>query len=434
MSSRPDPRRALVTIVATIAVGHLVFLGGTAFVHVWTADVAWTELPKAKWALIHLSLAREATVASWWSSTIFGLGGVVALIWAAAEYGRGRAAMRCWAWLLAGVVLLGLSLDEVGTLHERMLGDDVAGASDAFQSPGPWLVPVVPAVLLLVFGVNHVRGRRIGAAAWLGCLGVLSLTTVGIQERLETFDVEVRPLGWLLLEEGTELAGSLLIVVALLIVGVNASFGLEDLRAARRRRPVHPVVIAGVLAVAFTVASVLFEEALGSTPANDQEGLPQWWLASAAAAAVGACSLLVARRHAPGRARNAACAMAAVALFLSVHHGSDGTMWIAAAFGGTAPTVRSALAVPLVLLALAAAASAASVPARVGALGVCAAAVLAFRASASDPLDVVALSAAAVVLVWALEVRGSAHAHSAPMDPEPAPSAVPRARAGSAGA
>src|SRR3712207_8665561 len=62
-------------------------------------------------------------------------------------------------------VLLGLSLDEVGTLHERLLGDDVAGASDAFQSPGPWLVPVVPAVLLLVFAVSHARGRRIGAAA-----------------------------------------------------------------------------------------------------------------------------------------------------------------------------------------------------------------------------------------------------------------------------
>jgi hypothetical protein len=405
-----DRRRALVTIVATIAVGHVVFLGGTAFVHVWTADVAWTDLPSAKWALIHLSLAREATVASWWSSMILALGGVTALIWAAAEYGRGRTAARCGAWLLAGIVLLGLSIDEVGALHERLLGDDIAGASDAFQSPGPWLVPVVPAVLLLVLAVNHARGRRIGAAAWLGCLGTLSLTTVGIQERLETFDVEVRPVGWLLLEEGTELAGSLLIVAALLIVGVNASFDLSDLRAFHRRCPVRPVVIAGVLAVAFVVGSVLFEEHLGSSPANDQEGLPQWWFASSAAAAVAACLLLMVRQHAPGRATNAMGALAAVALLLSVHHGIDGTTWIEL-FGGRASAVRVALATLLVLPALAVLAWSASSAARVGALGVCAAIVLAFRESASDPLDVVALSATWVVLVWALEGRRSAHTH-----------------------
>jgi hypothetical protein len=419
-----DPRRALVTLVATIAVGHVVFLAGTAFVHVWTADVAWGDLPYVKWALIHVSLAREATVASWWSSTIFGLGGVVALTWAAAEYGRRSAAVRCWAWLLAGILLLGLSLDEVGALHERMLGDDIAGASDAFQSPGPWLVPVVPAVLLLVFAVNHARGRRIGAAAWLGCLGTLSVTTVGIQERLETFDVEVRPVGWLLLEEGTELAGSLLIVAALLIAGVNASFGRGDLRAFRRRCPVRPVVIAGVLAVAFIVGSALFEGALGSSPANDQEGLPQWWLASTAAAAVGACLLLVARQHAPGRPRNATRALAAVALFLSVYHGSDGTIWIEAMFGDSAPAIRVALAALLVLPALAVVAWSSSSAACVGALGVCAAVVLAFRESASDPLDVVALSVTAVVLVWALEGRRPAPTHSVRMYAEPAPAAV----------
>lgn len=421
---RADSRRALVMLVATIAVGHVVFLGGTAFVHVWTADVAWADLPHVKWALIHLSLAREATVASWWSSMTFGLGGVAALIWAAAEYGRRRAAVRCGAWLLAGIVLLGLSLDEVAALHERFLGDDIAGASDAFQSPAPWLVPVAPAVLLMVFAVNHARGRRIGAAAWLGCLGVLSLTTVGIQERLETFDVEVRPVGWLLLEEGTELAGSLLIVAALLIVGVNASFDLGDLRAFRRRCRVRPVVIAGVLAVAFIVGSALFEEGLGSSPANDQEGLPQWWLASTAAAAVGACLLLMARQHAPGRARNATYALAAVALFLSVYHGIDGTIWIEPLFGGKASAVRVAVAALLVLLALAVVAWSASSAARVGALGVCAAIVLAFRESASDPLDVVALSATAVVLVWELEGRQSARTHSVLMYAEPAPAAV----------
>jgi hypothetical protein len=66
----------------------------------------------------------------------------------------------------------------------------------------------------------------------------------------------------------------------------------------------------------------------------------------------------------------------------------------------------------------------ASSAARVGALGVCAAIVLAFRESASDTLDVVALSATAVVLVWALEGRRSARSHSVLMYAEPAPAAV----------
>lgn len=416
-----DRHRALVTFLATIAIGHVVFLGGTAFVQVWTADVAWNDLPQIKWALIHLSLAREATVASWWSSMIFGLGGVAALTWAAADYGRRRATVRCAAWLLAGIVLLVLSLDEIGTLHERMLGDDIAGASDAFQSPGPWLVPVVPAVLLLVFAVNHARSRRVGAAAWLGCLGALCLTTVGIQERLETFE---RPVVWLLVEEGTELAGSLLILAALLIVGARASFDLDDLRAFRRRFPARPVVIAGVLAVAFVVAAAVSEATFGSSPANDQEGLPQWWLASAAAAAVGACLLLIARQRAPGRGRRATYALGVVALFLSAYHGSDGAIWIDPLSRGNASTVRMALGALVVIVALAVVAWSASPAVRVGALGICVAVVLALRENASDPFDVVALSTTAVVLVWALEGRRWARAHSALSYAEPSPTAV----------
>ncbi len=152
--------------------------------------------------------------------------------------------------------------------------------------------------------------------------------------------------------------------------------------------------------------------------------MPQWRFASTAAAAVGACLLLMARQQAPGGARNATYALAGVALLLSVYHGSNGTIWIEALFGGRASAVRVALAALLVLPALAVVAWSASAAACVGALGVCAAIVLAFRESASDPLDVVALSATSVVLVWALDGRRSAHTHSGLMYAEPAPAAV----------
>jgi hypothetical protein len=132
----------------------------------------------------------------------------------------------------------------------------------------------------------------------------------------------------------------------------------------------------------------------------------------------------MARQHPPGRARNSTYALAAVALFLSVYHGSDGTIWIEGMFGDSAPAVRVALAALLVLPALAVVAWSPPSAARVGALGVCAAIVLAFRESASDPLDVVALSVTAVVLVWALEGRRSAHTHPVLTDAEPAPAAV----------
>jgi hypothetical protein len=132
----------------------------------------------------------------------------------------------------------------------------------------------------------------------------------------------------------------------------------------------------------------------------------------------------MARQHAPGRVRNATYALSAVALLLSVYHGSDGTIWIEPMFGGSASAVRVALAALLVLPALAVVVWSASSAACVGALGVCAAIVLAFRESASDPLDVVALSATSVVLVWALEGRRSAHTHSVAMYVEPAPAAV----------
>jgi hypothetical protein len=160
-------------------------------------------------SLRQLSLSGEHNLASWWSGSLLLLGA----LHAADGYFLHRMTQPQWAraWAILAFILLALSTDEVGSLHER---------ADQFLHAGIWisLVPFALIALALV-GIMlrtlwSVPGGR--SAAWLVTLGFGCLAAVVPQEYLEH---KLAWQGWAkairgMVEEGMELAGFMLLLAA----------------------------------------------------------------------------------------------------------------------------------------------------------------------------------------------------------------------------
>ncbi len=74
------------------------------------------NLPDSLWGIYHhFDLGREMNMAAWWSGIC-----LVALAFLAYElYSTNKDRTRV-AWLILSLILFGLSLDEIGSLHERV--------------------------------------------------------------------------------------------------------------------------------------------------------------------------------------------------------------------------------------------------------------------------------------------------------------------------
>jgi hypothetical protein len=316
-------------VLLAIAVVDVVLLVGTAVCAVlWSGPGEFEAGGWAKWPAFQLMLAREATLAAWWSGMVLAGAGVLFGLTAAAEAARGRRGWRVAGPALAGLVLVGLSLDEVGTIHERLLGygEERPGALDG---PGPWLAPVLPGAVLAALAARRLRGRAVGPAAWLGWGGAFCLSTVGLQERAEWLIADgSRPTLLLVAEEGTELLGSLLLVAAgLRLVQALSAGSWQTLRewAAPRRS-----ALAGGGAAVLLAVTAVAEQRLGVSTVSPDLGLPQWWTGSVAAAALAVAALVAAR--APRRSDVAAVfgLVGVAAATLSVVHGISGYSWAVA--------------------------------------------------------------------------------------------------------
>lgn len=163
-------------------------------------------------ALAHLTYAYENNFGAWWSGTLLLIGAVHAFdgykLWKAQ---RSRLA---YGWAAMSLILLILSLDEIGSLHEWVA---------VFLPGGPWLDVLPFAVILLaLFGFVFVTlwsNRDQRRALVLLTLAVICFMATAGQEYLE-HNVNWSELEWVsrgmrvAVEEGTEIIGMLLIIAA----------------------------------------------------------------------------------------------------------------------------------------------------------------------------------------------------------------------------
>jgi hypothetical protein len=164
------------------------------------------------WRLLEpFNLVREANPAAWWSGLALAAGGFLAC-----DLFRRQAAPGTWVWGAVSAVLVGLSADELTSLHERV------------DTPGGWTPIAAVAALAFAFPLLAMLrdSASRSAALWIGS-GFGLFAVVAVMEYIERL-VDL-PQGWkgprAGLEEGLELAGQLLILFALVRERARLSSG-----------------------------------------------------------------------------------------------------------------------------------------------------------------------------------------------------------------
>ena len=352
-----DPTMPRTCLAVTAAVG-LVLLAATGTLDMWfrASGEDFDAMHAGKWLLVLLALDREQTLGAWWSSAVLAAAAGCFLLVARLRWLSQSRRTPALLALAGGALLLGLSLDELASVHERLLIDDTGGVGRAFDGPGPWLLPFLPAGVLAGLFALRLSGRRTLTSTWLAATGALCLSTVGLQEDLEfsLFEAGQRPVWLTLLEEGTELLGSGLLLAA-------GSMALETARTVRPRLGSGVAVLLGrygqvllvVAGAGLVTGTALARAWLGDYAVDEQLGLPQWWAGSTAAAGLSAAAVLQSKRE-RDRPRQALQFLSAAAGVAAIVLGTDAFTWaqVAAKWGDPAlrTLVALALATPAVLL------------------------------------------------------------------------------------
>jgi tetratricopeptide (TPR) repeat protein len=187
------------------------------------------------------NLDREHNLPSWFSGAQLLLLAVAALDVADRERRMAmRAAPGPGAWRIIGLAFLYLSLDEVTVLHESYLREEIRGLfgpGSVWVSVLPWQIVLGPflaafaALLLVVFATRFAADRGLWRPAAGGlCCWVGAVLTEGLAKplfiRLGAYQNQVA------VEEGLELLGATLLLLAVTRYGRSLAAGTASLAAA----------------------------------------------------------------------------------------------------------------------------------------------------------------------------------------------------------
>jgi hypothetical protein len=334
-------RRRIIASTIALAVVNVVLLWGTYLVRVFWRDDHW-------WPALYLGrqfdLARENNPAVWYASMVLFAVALAMLACFAIDRRRSstpRERTLTYGWLIGAAMFALLSLDEAGSLHERINSlEATVGLPGAIRidSPG-WVgvlaIPIgLAGALLLAFA--WFRVRRNPVAFVLMSTGTLLFLSIPVQEHIEVARWLVQEPGGgarrsvaVLLEEGTELFGALCFLIAAGWYACGQTMTRDaDAAATCRielpgaRTTVLPAVVllaGGLLMVELVLPELLYVDQ------GSGRGIPQNWFPAVLALLVAAASMLLAKRHRQAGRRGTAAAFllfALVHLALSIDHGS----------------------------------------------------------------------------------------------------------------
>lgn len=249
------------------------------------ADTFFDPAGRLDYVLAKLNLKRENNFAATWSGMLLALASVHAFDGYARE--RLRSPASALGWALIAVVLLALSADEVGSLHERV------GVSGRLLGIGSWwaLLPFALALggmlawaLILLW---REPGNRSTVVQLL--LGFVVMSSAALHEFVE-HRIELTTAGAealrAVLEEGSELCGLLILLQVVMrnTAGLSTGRRVDD-AAFEAMRELRPLLASGAL----VLAPFLAYWTAGLT--DDHRGHPADWAAAILflAAALSAC-------------------------------------------------------------------------------------------------------------------------------------------------
>lgn len=215
-------RASVVRLIAGLGLANLLLLAGT-----WLDAQSGGHSPVFAFLLGQLNVRTEGVMAVWYSSMLILLVGFASLGCFVAEgpaEDRNGVRPYRYAWLFVAFVFAALSLDELGVLHERI--GHINSLNPFFGTLTGWVgVLALPglAVALFLAWFFFTRLRNNGVALVLVALGLGLLASVPFQEELEAIMRDSaggraafqRPIWLALVEEGTELFGTLSILAGI---------------------------------------------------------------------------------------------------------------------------------------------------------------------------------------------------------------------------
>lgn len=296
----------LASILATL---NLVFVAGmVTFIYYW--DRLDQFGPAGRWlisnVLIQFHLGTENVVAAWYSSMLLlSVAVASALAWRS-DRRAARPARLAAGWLGVAAIFTLLSLDEIGSLHERlgmMVALNRVSLMPGATTPVGWVllfaIPIgVVAIVMLAFAWLHVR--RVPAAFTLMAAGVALFVSNPLLEILEGAMLDAGSAAGLLLERVLEEGVAELGGATCFVLGVITYLRRAGGTALPRLAWPPPGVIAAVGAVMALAVPVAHAVSV-RLPAGDS-GTPENWFPAAAFALVSFGLLVESRGRATGLA------------------------------------------------------------------------------------------------------------------------------------
>ena len=231
----PRSRRQLLVTLSLINVGLATTTA--TFMMVWGKRDSYSEFAQSliKHVLVQGHLATENVLAAWYSAMLLLAVGVAALLAFWADSRQSRGVMR-WGWLLVAAAFLTLSLDEIGSFHERV--GMIRYLSPSHDRAMGWMfVLAIPIALVALFllGFAWLHVRRAAGAFWWMAAGVVMFCANPIVEIAE-MSLRHGPINDLLIvveEGGLELFGIVCFLMGVLdyvrlTVGDRSTWTAED--------------------------------------------------------------------------------------------------------------------------------------------------------------------------------------------------------------
>ncbi len=331
--------RQLATLLGLLFLMNLFVLAGTWAATLYFNQHGWSGNPSlVKNVLFQLNLALENVAATWYASMLLLTTAVMAGICFLADRQEGtgrRQRFFSYGWLVFCGVFALLSFDEMGSVHEYFGKDAYNEQADGFTRYAGLVVLYTGIALvagfMVAFGLVHLR--RVPWSFVLVGAGVLLFLSNPFQEHFEWGFYQrgaSRPVLLLLLEEGSELFGTLCFLAATVAYAAHVTRNQPALpgrpairvTATVNRKPVQ----AAVLALLGAMGGLLVGLQLFIGKADDPyAGIPQNWMPSAVAFAVALVSLYLfaSLRREGARGGLFLGLLAGVALALSAYYGSN---------------------------------------------------------------------------------------------------------------
>jgi hypothetical protein len=182
---------------------------------VFSTIAFYFDIPFKKYLVSPFNLSMEMNLGVWWASMALALAALLFL-----EQGVRGAAGRRWTWVVLSLLILGLSLDELGSIHERAGGWEI-------------LLPIMAVGGIVLFSalasvLAAPETRR------TGLLVAAAFTLFGSVAVMEYLERAVNWPGWFIgfrdgMEEGVELGAVMLLIAAALRMREKSASGLGAL-------------------------------------------------------------------------------------------------------------------------------------------------------------------------------------------------------------